>query len=132
MGYKELQIYKRAYKSALAVYKMTKTFPAEERYAIVSQMQRASTSIALNIAEGYARKDSQSDYKRFLTMAIGSVAEMDVLINFSKDLGYITEDQYEKASKEYDEIGRMLNKYIQSVKKSLEESAQTGKRTSEI
>ena len=51
-------------------------------------------------------------------MAIGSANEMSVLIDFSKDLGYITESQYEKASKEYDEIGKMLNSFIQSVNKA--------------
>ena len=56
MGYKGLQVYDRSYKAALAIYKMVKAFPEEEKYALANQMQRASTSIALNIAEGYARK----------------------------------------------------------------------------
>ena len=115
MGYKELQVYERSYQAALAVYRMVKAFPETERYALTSQMQRASTSIALNIAEGYAKKESQSEFKRFLMMAIGSANEMSVLLDFSKDLGYITPSQYEKASKEYDEIGRMLNKFIQKL-----------------
>ena len=115
MGYKELQVYRRSYNAALAVYKMTATYPETERYALVSQMQRASTSIALNIAEGYAKKESQTEFKRFLLMAIGSANEMNVLLDFSKDLGYITREQYEKAYKEYNEIGKMLNKFIQTV-----------------
>ena len=115
MGYKDLQIYQRSYKAALAVYRMVEEFPESEKYALINQMQRASTSIALNIAEGYARKNSQAEFKRFLQMAIGSANEMSVLLDFSKDLGYITENQHEKASKEYDEIGRMLNKFIQSI-----------------
>ena len=116
MGYKELQVYERSYKAALAVYEMVKGFPETERYAMVNQMQRASTSIALNIAEGYAKKESQAELKRFLQMAIGSANEMSVLLDFSKDLGYIEASQYEKASKEYDEIGKMLNKFIQRLK----------------
>ena len=118
MGYKQLQIYERSYKAALAIYRMTKEFPETEKFALTSQMQRASTSIALNIAEGYAKKGSQEEFKRFLLMAIGSANEMSVLIDFSKDLGYITEGQYEKASKEYEEIGKMLNSFIQSVNKT--------------
>ena len=115
MGYKQLQIYERSYKAALAIYKMTKRFPETEKFALTNQMQRVSTSIALNIAEGYAKKSSQEEFKRFLLMALGSANEMSVLIDFSKDLGYITEGQYEKASKEYDEIGKMLNKFVQTV-----------------
>ena len=115
MGYKQLQIYERSYKAALAIYRITKEFPETEKFALTNQMQRASTSIALNIAEGYAKKSSQEEFKRFLMMALGSANEMSVLIDFSKDLGYITEGQYEKASKEYDEIGKMLNKFVQTV-----------------
>ena len=115
MGYKQLQIYERSYKAALAIYRLAKEFPETEKFGITSQMQRASTSIALNIAEGYAKKSSQEEFKRFLMMALGSANEMSVLIDFSKDLGYINKVQYEKASQEYDEIGKMLNKFIQSV-----------------
>ena len=115
MGYRQLQIYERSYKAALAIYRMTRELPETEKFALTSQMQRASTSVALNIAEGYAKRSSQEEFKRFLMMALGSANEMSVLIDFSKDLGYITEEQYEKASKEYDEIGKMLNKFVQTV-----------------
>ena len=119
MGYKQLQIYERSYKAALAIYRLTKSFPETEEFALTNQMQRASTSIALNIAEGYAKRSSQEEFKRFLMMALGSANEMSVLIDFSKDLGYINEVQYEKASQEYDEIGKMLNKFVQSIEGSI-------------
>ena len=115
MGYRQLQVYERSYKAALAVYRMTKRFPEREKYGMTSQMQRAGISVALNIAEGYAKKSSQEEFKRFLLMALGSANEMSVLIDFSKDLGYITEEEYKKASKEYEEIGKMLNKFVQTV-----------------
>ena len=114
-GYGKLQIYERSYKAGLAVYRMTEAYPKEERYGMVDQMRRASVSIPMNIAEGYAKRESQSEFKRFLLMAIGSSNEMSVLIAYSKDLGYISEEQYEKASREYDEIGRMLNAFIQAL-----------------
>ena len=82
-------------------------------------MQRASTSIPLNIAEGYAKRESQVEFKRFLMIAIGSANEMSVLLDFSKDLGYISKSQYEKASTEYEELGKMINKFIQSVKQKI-------------
>ena len=115
MGYRQLQVYERSYKAALAVYRMTKRFPEREKYGMTSQMQRAGVSVALNIAEGYAKKSSQEEFKRFLLMTLGSANEMSVLIDFSKDLGYITEEEYKKASREYEEIGKMLNKFIQTV-----------------
>ena len=118
MGYKKLQIYERSYKAALAIYRLTKGFPETEKFALANQMQRASTSIALNIAEGYAKKSSQEEFKRFLMMALGSANEMSVLLDFSKDLGYIDRTAYEKASKEYDEIGKMLNKFVQTISRA--------------
>ena len=118
MGYKNFKVYEKSYKAGLAVYKLTKQFPKEERYGIVSQMQRAGTSIPLNIAEGYAKRSSQEEFKRFLLMSLGSANEMSVLIEYSKDLGYITKEQYEKARQEYEEIGKMLNKLIQSISKN--------------
>ena len=116
-GYEKLEVYERSYKAGLAVYRMTRTYPKEEIYAMTDQMRRASVSIPLNIAEGYAKRSSQEEFKRFLLMAIGSSNEMSVLIEYSKDLGYMSEEQYVKASKEYDEIGRMLNSLIKAVGK---------------
>ena len=113
--HRKLNVYVKSYKAGLAIYEMTKAYPDEEKYGMTSQMRRASTSIPLNIAEGYAKRSSQEEFKRFLLMAIGSANEMRVLLDYSKDLGYITEERYEKVSKEYDEIGRMLTNLIKKV-----------------
>ena len=115
MGYRKMQVYGRSYKAALAVYRMTERFPKEETYGMSSQMRRAGVSIPLNIAEGYAKRSSQGEFRRFLQMAIGSASEMSVWIDFAKDLGYISEERYETAKAEYEEIGKMLNKMIQTV-----------------
>ena len=115
MGYKDLKIYEKSYKAALAIYRLTKVFPESEKYGMISQMRRAATSVPLNIAEGYAKRKSQEEFKRFLLMAIGSANEMSVLVDFSHDLGYISEEQYEKAREEYEEIGKMLNSFIKTV-----------------
>ena len=113
--YRRLKVYERSYKAGLAVYELTKSYPEEERYGIVSQMRRASTSIPLNVAEGYAKRSSQEEFKRFLLMAAGSANEMSVLLEYSRDLGYIGSQKYEKAAKEYDEIGKMLSSLIKKV-----------------
>ena len=115
-GYKELKVYQRSYKAAKAIYEMTVNFPQEERYGITNQLKRASLSIPLNIAEGYAKRESQEEFKRFLMMALGSSNEVLVLIDFSKDVGYISEEIHNKAFAEYEEIASMLNSFIQSIK----------------
>ena len=115
-GYKELKVYKRSYKAVKAVYEMTESFPIEERYGMTNQLRRAALSIPLNISEGYAKRESQEEFKRFLMMALGSANEVLVLIDFSKDVGYISEKKHKSAYTEYEEIASMLNSFIQSVK----------------
>ena len=117
-GYKDLKVYERSYKAALAIYRMTEKFPKEERYGLISQIQRAAVSIPLNIAEGYAKRESQAEFKRFLLMTIGSANEVSVLIDFAKDLKMLTVEAYEKARAEYQEIGKLLNGLIKTITKS--------------
>ena len=114
-GYRKLEVYEKSYRSAVEIYRMTADFPKEERYGITDQMRRASVSIALNVAEGYARRESQEELKRFLRMAAGSAAEMQVLIEFAKEFGYIREERYKEAKETYETIGKMLNGFIRKL-----------------
>ena len=115
MSVNELKVYEKSYKAALAVYRMSKEFPYEEIYGLTSQIRRAATGIPLNIAEGYSKKDSQAEFKRFVSMALGSSDEVQVLLRFAKDLGYISKDIYERSYAEYKEISRMLNGLKESI-----------------
>ena len=119
-GYKELKVYQKSYQAARAIYRMTDNFPEEEKYGMVSQMRRAAMSIALNISEGYAKRESQQEFKRFLMMAIGSANEMQVLTDFAKDFGYIDENMHRNAAGEYEAIGKMLNRMIKEVSKNIQ------------
>ncbi len=107
-NFRDLKVYERSYKAAISVYRMTSVLPKEELYGLMSQMKRAATSIPLNIAEGYGKRENANEFKRFLLMAIGSCDEMKVLIDICKDLGFINESVHEKYEQEYDEIGKML------------------------
>ena len=117
-GYKELKVYQRSYKAAIAIYKMTSKFPKEERHGITDQIRRAAVSISLNIAEGYAKKESQAEFKRFLMIAQGSTNEVSVLLDFAKDLEMLEGLTYEKARAEYEEIGKMLTGLIKTLTKT--------------
>ena len=112
-SYRDLRIYQRSYQSALEVHRLTLKFPAFERRELGSQLRRASSSIAINIAEGYGRKKSPEDFKRFLVMALGSCDETSVLLDFSRDLNYLDEKTFADLKKKYEEIGKGLNKTIQ-------------------
>ena len=118
-GYRKLSVYERSYKAALAIYGMSADFPKEELYGMTNQIRRAAVSIPLNIAEGYAKRESQAEFKRYLMMAIGSSDEIGVLLDFTKDLRYIEEAVYEKAKAEYKEISKMLNTLIRAVSKQI-------------
>ena len=107
-SYKDLEIYRRSYDLSLELHEITKGYPESERYDLVSQIRRCSKSIPTNIAEGFGRR-SKDDFKRFVKISLGSCNELEVHLCFSKDLGYISEEEYCKLSNENDEIGKMLN-----------------------
>ena len=111
-GYNDLNVYRRSYNMALKLYKFAKTLPEDERFGLTSQIKRATLSIPLNIAEGYGKRDSEQEFKRFLRMAQGSCNEIMVLLSFSYDLGFMDEENYQIFIKEYDEIVRMVNSMI--------------------
>ncbi len=112
-SYRDLRIYQRSYETALEIHRLTLKFPAFERGELGTQLRRASSSIPINIAEGYGRKRSSMDFKRFLVIALGSCDETSVLLDFAHDLNYLDEETYTKLKGKYDEIGRGLNKTIQ-------------------
>ena len=107
-SYEDLEVYQKAYKLALEMHQITLKFPEHERYELGSQLRRASKSISLTIGEGYGKRASASEFKRFLSMAIGSCDEVKIILSFAKDLGYITEEQHEIYRQDYDIVGKML------------------------
>ena len=113
-SFKDLEVYKRSYKAAVEMYRIANTFPKEEMYGLTSQIKRASTSIPLNIAEGYGKRENVNEFKRFLLMAIGSCDEMKVLLDLARDVMDIKQEVHDRIEHEYDEIGRMLMKLRQN------------------
>ena len=97
------------------IYTMTNTFPKSEQYGLVSQMRRASVSIPSNIAEGSRRK-TKKDFCQFVVVAFGSRAELETQIEIAKRLNYIKEKSYKNTDMLLDEIMRMLNKLIASLR----------------
>ena len=112
-SYRDLRVYQQSYKLGLKVHQLTLTFPDFEKYELASQIRRAAISIPVNIAEGYGKKSSLADFKRFLLMAQGSKDEIKVLLEMSKDLEYITETDYQELHQQYDEMGKQLYAMIQ-------------------
>ena len=90
--FQDLQVWQKAHQFVLGVYRMTKTFPADERYGLVSQMRRAAVSVPANIAEGFKRR-GQADKIRFYNMAETSLEEVKYYLILSHDLGITNEEQ---------------------------------------
>ena len=86
-SFKELIVWQKAYKLVLEIYKLTKNFPRAETYGLTQQIRRAAISIPSNIAEGYGRKH-KTDYHRFLSVAYGSLLELETQYLLTVDLGY--------------------------------------------
>ena len=107
-SFRDIKVYQRSYDVMIELYRKVQEFPKDELYGLTSQIKRASTSIPLNIAEGYGKRENLNEFRRFLLMAIGSCDEMKVLLDISKDLGFIDEQFHKTKEHEYDEIGRML------------------------
>lgn len=107
-NYRDLKVWQRSHALVLAIYKISKSFPDDERFTLTSQLRRAAISVPTNIAEGSKRRHN-IDYARFLNIAEGSLAETDYLIFLSGDLGYISSDTVASIRNETDEISRMLH-----------------------
>src|SRR3970282_777337 len=84
--FKQLQVWQKAHRFVLEVYRHTKSFPADERYGLVAQVRRASVSIASNIAEG-AGREGERELARYLSMAAGSASEAEDQLLLAHDLG---------------------------------------------
>ena len=107
MNYKELIVWQKSDELAFEVYRITKKFPRDEIYGLTSQLRRAALSVPTNIVEGYARKGDK-ELARFINISIGSLAEVEYLLEFSKRLGYIIEKDYVKIENLRDEVGKLL------------------------
>ena len=105
-----LKVYQKGYELALEIHKLTRTFPALEKYELGAQLRRAAVSIPANIAEGYGRKNSKLEFKHFLRNALGSCNEVQVLLSISKDLCYLSD--IDKIN-QYDELGKQIYRLIE-------------------
>ena len=109
--FRELQVWHKAHKLALEVYKVSAAFPKEEIYSLTSQIKRAAVSIATNIAEGCGR-GSKKELKQFLQISMGSASEVEYQILLSHELGYMDSKASESLNSGIQEVKKMLSSYI--------------------
>jgi len=115
-NYKDLIAWKKAMELVEMVYSATKEFPREEVYGLTSQLRRAAVSVPSNIAEGQGRK-SNKEFIHFLSMAYGSLREMETQIIIAERLGYMSEEKEQSALDLSGEVGRLINGLSNSLKR---------------
>ena len=106
--YRDLEVFQESYAAALDVSKLAKRFPPFEQLELGRQIRRAARSIPANIVEGWAKRQSVAEFKRYLQVAVGSCDEVKMWLEMSKDEGYISQEIFEARTSRYNRIGAML------------------------
>jgi four helix bundle protein len=114
-SHRDLIVWKKAIELVVSCYRITATFPRTEQYGLTSQLQRAAVSIPANIAEGKGRA-STGAYLNHLSIAAGSLAELDTHLVVGRKLGLLSDTALEEIQRQLEEVGRMLT----GLRKSLE------------
>ena len=118
-SYRNLQIYQKTKILVKEVYSITKLFPYSENANLISQINRAVVSILLNIVEGHRKRNSQKEFLRFLSIADGSIAELEACLDISCYLGFISQVNYEKVEALREEVAMMLNGFMKKVRSNI-------------
>jgi four helix bundle protein len=110
--FRQLKVWQKAHQVVLTIYKITREFPEEEKFGLISQMRRAAVSVPANIAEGF-KKRGENDKIKFYNISQGSLEELRYYIILSKDLNFITDEK--ELWEATEEVGRMLTGLINSI-----------------
>jgi four helix bundle protein len=111
-GHRDLKAYQLAYKLAMDIFKITRTFPEDERYSLTSQIRRSSRSVAANLAEGYRKRQYRSMFISKMADCDAEATETQVWLDFARDCGYLSPECFQQLIAGYQELGRMLNGMI--------------------
>ena len=117
-SFEDLTVWQEAHKLTLEIYQLTARFPAAEKYGIISQLRRSSSSVPANIAEGFGRATTR-ELLRCLQIARGELEETRYFVLLSRDLGYITLQDYDNVGQHCTSVGRLINALGSSLKRRL-------------
>ncbi len=109
---KDLKVYQAAYKQAMDIFMLSKTWPAEERYSLTDQIRRCSRSVCSNLREAWAKRRYAAHFVSKLTDADGENSETDTWLDFARDCGYLSSGDHGRLTNQASEIGAMLGAMI--------------------
>jgi four helix bundle protein len=113
----DLIVYRKAYALAMKIFDISKRFPAEERFALTGQIRRSSRSVCRNLKEAWAKRRYEAHFVSKLTDCDGENDETDTCLDFARDCGYITEEEYKEMVADCMEVGKMLGAMIREPQK---------------
>jgi len=118
-GHERLIVFRQSYKMAMEIFKISKTFPKEEKYSLTDQVRRSSRSVCCNIGEGYRKRIYPKSFSSKMVDSDGECTETIIHLRFAMDCEYIEEKTYQYFITSYSEVGRMLNEMINHPEKFL-------------
>ena len=116
-SFKDLIVYQKAYKLAMEIFEISKSFPKEEKYSLTDQIRRSSRSITSCIAESWAKRRYEKAFVSKLTDSLGEEYETECWLDYTKDSKYIQIETHERILSEYDEVRKMLISMINNPEK---------------
>lgn len=116
-GHKDLKVYQLAYRLAMEIFELSKSFPKEETYSLTDQIRRSSRSITANIAEAYRKRQYPNAFIAKLSDSDAECAETQTWLDYSRDCGYISKETCERLNLEYEQVGRMIGGMIANPEK---------------
>jgi four helix bundle protein len=121
-NYRDLEVWTLTHKLTLELYQASRKFPKEEMFGLTSQLRRAAISIGANLAEGCGRRTT-AEFARFVRIAMGSASELDYHLLLCRDFEFVTNEFYDRASKELVRVRKMLSALLASVETQLQAKA---------
>lgn len=115
-NFENLKVWKKSHQLVIEIYRVTKSFPSDEKFRLTNQLCRSAASVPANIVEGNSRKHPK-EFLQFVNTAYASLEETKYHLLLAKDLGYLKNSQYETLMKQASEISKMLNalnKYLKT------------------
>ncbi len=116
-SYRDLIVYQKAYKLAMEIFEISKTFPHEEKYSLTDQINRSSRSITTSLAESWAKRNYIKHFSSKLSDSLSEEYETEVWLDYSKDCGYINTEKYKYFIEQYEEVRKILISMIKSPEK---------------
>lgn len=109
---KDLRVYQKAYALAMDIFRISKTWPPEEKYSLTDQIRRASRSVCANLREAWAKRRYSAHFISKLTDADGENSETDTWLDFARDCAYISSEEHVRLTSDCREVGAMVGKML--------------------